>query len=78
MEDIGPSSKISKMCLAIVKEQYLGGWHCLTCLLFCRISKLKMAEICTRQSHKNHMSSSITMQIVNVIYGFVCLEGTGI
>ena len=27
---------------------------------------------------KNHISSVITMQIVNVIYGFVCFEGLGI
>ena len=34
-----------------------------------------MAAICTSYYAKNHISSPITMQIVNLIYGFVCLEG---
>ena len=41
--------------------------------LFCRIEKFKMAAICTSYYAKNHISSPITMPIVNVIYGFVCL-----
>ena len=32
-----------------------------------------MAAICTSYYAKNHISSPITMPIVNVIYGFVCL-----
>ena len=72
------SKLTSEMCLVIVKEQYLGGWLCFTCLFFCRIAKFKMAAICTSYYANNHISSPITMQIVNVIYGFVCLEDQGI
>ena len=72
------SKLTSEMCSVIVKEQYLGGWHCFTCLLFCGIAKFKMAATCTSYYAKNHISSPITMQIVNVIYGFTCLDGQGI
>ena len=37
-----------------------------------------MAATCTDYYAENGISSLITMQIVNVIYGFVCLEGQGI
>ena len=37
-----------------------------------------MAAICTSYYAKNQISSPITMQNVNVIYGLVCLEGQGI
>ena len=34
-----------------------------------------MAALGTSYYAKNHISSPITMQILNVIYGFVCLDG---
>ena len=46
-------------------------------LLFGRITQFKMAATCTNYYVKNGIFSSITMQIVNAIYGFVCLEGQG-
>ena len=39
------SKLTSEICLVIVKEQYLGGLHCYTCLLFRRMAKFKMAAI---------------------------------
>ena len=60
---------------------YLGGWQCFTCLLLCKITEFKMVAICTNYYHdypENDVSSPITMQIVTVIYGFVCLKGKGI
>ena len=37
-----------------------------------------MAAINTNYDAKNNIYSPITMKIVSVIYGFVCLEGQGI
>ena len=34
------------VCSNIIKEQYLGGWHCFTCFFFWRIAKFNMAAIC--------------------------------
>ena len=42
---------------------------------FGRKTQFKMAATCTNYYAKNGISSQITMQIVNAIYGFVCLEG---
>ena len=45
---------------------------------FGRKTQFKMAATCTNYYVKNGISSPITMQIVNAIYEFVCLEGQGI
>ena len=45
---------------------------------FDRKTQFKMAVTCTDYYDKNGISSPVTMQIVNAIYGFVCLEGQGI
>ena len=45
---------------------------------FGRKMQFKMAATCTNYYTKNGTSSPITMQIVNAIYGFVCLESQGI
>ena len=37
-----------------------------------------MAATCTNYYAQNVIYPPITMQIVNAIYGFVCLEGQGI
>ena len=45
---------------------------------FGRKTQFKMAATCTNYYAENSISSPITMQVVNAIYGFVCLEGQGI
>ena len=60
-------------------QRTIPGWLTLFYMFFfCRIAKFKMAAIFTSYFAKNHISSPKPMQIVNVIYGFVSLEGRGI